>query len=887
MSHNSLVAEPDSVADQPELSASSTLNADLPRFPGTLNVNALAEEQVFKIQPDSAFKEDVVHKLNKICYDNELEILTPVLRSNDTFQDSSVMPVPGSAPNDGNQEFDFRQKSLQRSLPETVLKELNNITEPKEGIEKNFDKESSQVGTSDHSSNSTGADFAEVHNDPSSKSSFQSRALQASPTNTNVQETMIHSTPVYSPHHTSKTLSPTKQRVTSSSRPPSRKHKVKGVLSSFVSSIKGENYLGSQSRSLNLNGVIQHSTDSPSLSISTPYGYKHVQSVKYDNSTGSFQGLPESWQRVLSDSGISKTEQQSNPQAVMDIVNFYKNNMNTEEDRFMQFNIDQASKHSLDSTHSTSNEEISDNYEALGIQETSLKRLSTPVLSHKGKFSSSFELASPAQIYPPPEDSTFIPSRPPPKPPSSKTPITKSASTFATSGSPRLGLHYNGVPNVHPSPSSFISSLSRKISTKSTKSSSSSPRNVVIGSPLVPKGQSQFTQQNLQPQQQLEHEQSNQQQQQEQPLSNTRIMRPNRPAPPPPVVRLSPRTEKVPPTPLGANSGKQRSSKEVKQRSERKQEEKKCRDKLILNKLNSICSAGDPTAKYENFVKVGKGASGDVYTANEIGTRSCVAIKRMYLQKQPKKELIINEILVMKGSKHKNIVNFINSYVQDNNLWVVMEYMEGGSLTDIVTHSVMSEGQIGAVCKETLEGLLFLHSKGIIHRDIKSDNILLSLSGEIKITDFGFCAQIKEYNLKRTTMVGTPYWMAPEVVSRKEYGPKVDLWSLGIMVIEMIEGEPPYLNETPLRALFLITTNGTPKLEEPDILSGGLKSFLQSCLEVNPERRADAIQLLQHPFILNADPISSLIPLVNAARLQKLSDDVSDNGDIKGDALGD
>ncbi|GME78116.1 unnamed protein product [Ambrosiozyma monospora] len=226
----------------------------------------------------------------------------------------------------------------------------------------------------------------------------------------------------------------------------------------------------------------------------------------------------------------------------------------------------------------------------------------------------------------------------------------------------------------------------------------------------------------------------------------------------------------------------------------------------------------------------------------------------------------------MKGSQHKNIVNFIDAYLLKKDLWVIMEYMEGGSLTDIVTHSVMSERQMGCVCRETLQGLKFLHSKGIIHRDIKSDNILLSLEGDIKLTDFGFCAQIKDYAAKRNTMVGTPYWMAPEVVTKKEYGPKVDIWSLGIMTIEMIEGEPPYLNETPLRALFLITTNGKPKLNDKDSLSKNLQNFLDYCLEVDADKRYDAFQLLTTPFITNADDTPSLSPLVKLARMQKMAE---------------
>ena len=130
----------------------------------------------------------------------------------------------------------------------------------------------------------------------------------------------------------------------------------------------------------------------------------------------------------------------------------------------------------------------------------------------------------------------------------------------------------------------------------------------------------------------------------------------------------------------------------------------------IVQRLNAICSAGDPTKKYRNLVKIGQGASGGVYTANENGTNRCVAIKQMNLEQQPKKDLIINEILVMKDSKHKNIVNFMDSFLIRGDLWVIMEYMEGGSLTDVVTFNMMSEGQIAAVCREVMTVLLCSNS---------------------------------------------------------------------------------------------------------------------------------------------------------------------------------
>lgn len=305
----------------------------------------------------------------------------------------------------------------------------------------------------------------------------------------------------------------------------------------------------------------------------------------------------------------------------------------------------------------------------------------------------------------------------------------------------------------------------------------------------------------------------------------------------------------------------------------RRRETKKTtmKDSEVIDKLKTICTDADPTKLYRDFEKIGAGASGGVYTAYQVGSNLSVAIKQMNLEQQPKKDLIINEILVMRDSKHKNIVNYLDSFLLKGDLWVVMEYMEGGSLTDVVTCNVMSEGQIAAVCKEVLEGLQHLHANQVIHRDIKSDNVLLSMHGDIKLTDFGFCAQIGESQAKRTTMVGTPYWMAPEVVTRKEYGPKVDIWSLGIMAIEMLEGEPPYLNENPLRALYLIATNGTPKISDSEKTSSTFRDFLRTCLDVDADRRPDATQLLEHVFLKRTSSLRTLEPLIKYAKEQSKS----------------
>lgn len=281
-----------------------------------------------------------------------------------------------------------------------------------------------------------------------------------------------------------------------------------------------------------------------------------------------------------------------------------------------------------------------------------------------------------------------------------------------------------------------------------------------------------------------------------------------------------------------------------------------------MKKLMEIVNPDDPRERYHLLSQVGSGATGNVFTATDMKSSEKVAIKVIDIRKQVKKILILTEISVMKSNKHPNVVNYYDSYlVDDNQLWVIMEYMQFGPLTDLVTTLILREGQIAVIARETLKAIEFLHSNKIIHRDIKSDNILLGQDGQVKVIDFGFCAQLDHTDEKRRTFAGSPYWLSPEIITRKAYDTKTDIWSLGILIIEMLEGAPPYLNEAPLKAIYLIASRGKPAIDY-DRLSPQLADFLDKCLNIDPEARATASELLEHPFLALAEPLSSIVPLI-------------------------
>ncbi|KAH9990611.1 kinase-like domain-containing protein [Russula vinacea] len=525
--------------------------------------------------------------------------------------------------------------------------------------------------------------------------------------------------------------------------------------------------------------------------ISTPYDPVHLTHVGFNSSTGEFTGLPKEWQQLLQDSGISKSDQEKNPLAVMEIVKFYQEGGGDVWDKMGHAPAPGGSQSppipgTLQAAFPSLSKSVDDSFIP-----------TRPVVPTPKKAHSSGGQQVPAQ----PNLDRSNSQRSVPKQPRNDTLVRANTTKDRRSPGPPPSVK----ASVRESPNASAADLAAK----------SQPAAAVNG-----------------------------------PVAERR-------APQPPTA---PQQQSAAVASLAKTAG-------ATPRRREKKKEDKANDADIVKRLQQICTDADPTRLYRNLVKIGQGASGGVFTAYQVGTNLSVAIKQMDLDKQPKKDLIINEILVMRASRHANIVNYIDSFLYKNELWVVMEYMEGGSLTDVVTANLMTEGQIAAVSRETTQGLQHLHKHGVIHRDIKSDNVLLSLTGDIKLTDFGFCAQISDpAHAKRTTMVGTPYWMAPEVVTRKEYGPKVDIWSLGIMAIEMIEGEPPYLNQNPLKALYLIATNGTPTIANPENLSSTFRDYLAKTLEVDAEKRPDATQLLQHPFFSIAEPLRTLAPLIKAAR---------------------
>lgn len=239
-----------------------------------------------------------------------------------------------------------------------------------------------------------------------------------------------------------------------------------------------------------------------------------------------------------------------------------------------------------------------------------------------------------------------------------------------------------------------------------------------------------------------------------------------------------------------------------------------------------------------------------MFLAKKRVTNENFALKRIILKTKQQYDQIINEISMTVLSQNPNVVSYYESYKYNSCLWIVVELMKG-NLTDLIMDKAgdIPEDLMAYISREVLVGLLHLHQQFRIHRDIKSDNILLSIDGNVKLGDFGYAAQLTAEQDKRTTVVGTPSWMAPELVIGSRYDEKVDIWSLGIVLLEMAEGEPPNLRENPMKALYLTANGPPPSLSDKTRWSQEFNAFVTRCLIKDPLQRPGAEALLGDPFI--------------------------------------
>lgn len=289
-----------------------------------------------------------------------------------------------------------------------------------------------------------------------------------------------------------------------------------------------------------------------------------------------------------------------------------------------------------------------------------------------------------------------------------------------------------------------------------------------------------------------------------------------------------------------------------------------------LKKLSEDSLTKQPEEVFDVLEKLGEGSYGCVFKAHYKETGEIVAIKQVPVESDLQE--IIKEISIMQQCNSPHVVRYYGSYFKNSDLWIVMEYCGAGSVSDIIRirNKTLTEEESATILQSTLKGLEYLHFMRKIHRDIKAGNILLNSEGQAKLADFGVAGQLTDTMAKRNTVIGTPFWMAPEVIQEIGYNCVADIWSLGITTIEMAEGKPPYADIHPMRAIFMIPTNPPPTFRNPELWSPQFQSFVSQCLVKNPETRATATQLLQHPFIKTAKPNSILRALITDAMEIKL-----------------
>ncbi|KAI8826612.1 kinase-like domain-containing protein [Fimicolochytrium jonesii] len=267
--------------------------------------------------------------------------------------------------------------------------------------------------------------------------------------------------------------------------------------------------------------------------------------------------------------------------------------------------------------------------------------------------------------------------------------------------------------------------------------------------------------------------------------------------------------------------------------------------------FNWFGGEGDPKELFELQEKLGEGAFGSVYKALLKESGFVLAVKQIQTAKPGQRDDIQKEIDLLKQCSHRNCLQYYGCVPVGEAMWILTDYCAAGSVSDCMelTERTMTERQLGIILASALEGLEFLHGRGVVHRDLKCANILLTDNGEVKIADFGVSERLTVAIGARKTVVGTPYWMSPEVIIGDGYGCEADIWSIGITAIEMADGVPPLHTLHPMRAMFKIPYLPPPSVQDPTRFSAEFIDFLSKCLTKDPKSRLTATQLLAHPFV--------------------------------------